>query len=37
MDLIDVYKEFSFEFEIKNYSPLTIRGYKKSIFFQLNL
>lgn len=30
MDLDDIYKEFLYDLEIKNYSPRTIKGYKNN-------
>ncbi|WP_218011399.1 MULTISPECIES: phage integrase N-terminal SAM-like domain-containing protein [unclassified Bacillus (in: firmicutes)] len=30
MKLEDIYKEFLYELEIKNYSPRTIKGYKNN-------
>jgi len=30
MNLEDIYKEFLYDLEIKNYSPRTIKGYKNN-------
>ncbi|WP_026567255.1 hypothetical protein [Bacillus sp. UNC41MFS5] len=30
MDLDDIYKEFLYDLDIKNYSPRTIKGYKNN-------